>query len=327
MPHTRIGVVGAGVIARRHVRTLGRFPDVRIAAVADPDQERAGALAEAAGARAHAGVDAMLDTEELDAVYVCVPPFAHGAPERAVAARELPFFVEKPLAADLATAEEVATVVRERGLVTGVGYHWRWLDTVDRLRELLADRPARLAVGAWHDATPPVPWWQRRGLSGGQLVEQATHLVDTARLLVGEVEEGYGLGSRTARPGFPDSDVDDVTAVSARFATGAVGTFTTTCLLTGPHGVGLQVVADGLVAELTEKTLTVTGADGRAVHTAEGDPFEREDRAFVDAVQGEPDRTRADYAEALRTHRVTVTAARSVAEGVPLRVPAEEAAR
>ncbi|MGK5114110.1 MULTISPECIES: Gfo/Idh/MocA family protein [unclassified Geodermatophilus] len=322
MPQTRIGVVGAGVIARRHVRTLARFDDVRVVAIADPDTERARTLAGTVGAAVFADVDAMLDEARPDAVYVCVPPFAHGAPELAAAARGLPFFVEKPLATDLATAEEIDAVVREKGLVTGVGYHWRWIDTVEHLRGLLAARPARLAVGSWLDATPPVPWWQRRDLSGGQLVEQVTHLVDTARLLVGEIEEVHGFGARSERAGFPDSDVDDVTTVAVRFATGAVGTFVASCLLAGPHAVGLQLVADGVVAELTEKTLTVVDADGREERTAAGDPFAREDRAFVDAVQGGPDRTRADYAEALRTHRVTVTAARSVAEGVPLRVPA-----
>ena len=51
----------------------------------------------------------MLDAEGLDAAYVCVPPFAHGAPELAVFERGLPFFVEKPLAADLETAEQIAT--------------------------------------------------------------------------------------------------------------------------------------------------------------------------------------------------------------------------
>jgi predicted dehydrogenase len=311
--------VGAGVIARRHVRTLSAFADVEVAAVADVQADRAGELAARVGARAFDDPRAMLDAARLDAVYVCVPPFAHGPLEREVVERDLPLFVEKPLAADLGTAEAVADLVAGRGLVTGVGYHWRWMDTVERAQELLAGRPARLVTGAWLDATPPLAWWQRRDLSGGQLVEQATHLVDTARVLAGEVDEVYAVAGRTDRPAFPGCDVDDVTAATVRFASGAVGAFTASCLLGRAHRVGLQVVADGLVLELTQQELLVTAGDGDPqVHPADGDPFAREDRAFVDAVQGRPDRTRATYAEALRTHRVTTAAVRSAALGRPV---------
>src|SRR5918993_979067 len=145
----RIGVVGAGGVAARHVRVLSGFDDTEVVAVADTVPEAAERLASTCGARAYPDVDTLLDAEQVDAVYVCVPPFAHGAPERAVLARRLPLFVEKPLSVDPATAEEIGALVREAGVVTGTGYHWRCLDTVQRAQELLAGSPARLAVGSW----------------------------------------------------------------------------------------------------------------------------------------------------------------------------------
>lgn len=50
MTMTTIGVLGAGVIARRHVRTLLRFLDVRVSAVADVQADRARELAATVGA-------------------------------------------------------------------------------------------------------------------------------------------------------------------------------------------------------------------------------------------------------------------------------------
>lgn len=320
MSRTRIGVLGAGVIARRHVRTLARFDDVQVAAVADVQPDRAAALAATVGAAAYPDLGQMLDGERLDAVWICVPPFAHGAADLQVVERGLPMFVEKPLAHDLATAERIAARVARAALPTAVGHHWRWLDTVERARDLLADRPARLVTGYWLDATPPIAWWQDQDRSGGQFVEQAAHVVDLARLLVGEVEEVFAYTGRTEREAFPDSTVSDVTAASARFAGGAVGSFTATCLLGWPHRVGLHLFGDALAVELSEKEMRVRTPRGTTTYVASGDPFEREDRAFLDAVQGGPDRTRTTYAEALRTHRVTTTALRSAASGVPLRV-------
>jgi predicted dehydrogenase len=316
----RAGIIGAGVIGRRHVRTLKRFADVEVAAVADVDLERARELAATVGATPYADLRAMLDAERLDAVWVCLPPFAHGEAELEVIDRALPMFVEKPLAADLETAERIATRVAERGLLTGVGYHWRWLDTVERAQELLAERPGRLVSGYWLDSTPPIAWWQRQELSGGQFVEQTTHVVDLARLLVGEVEEVFAYAGRLDREAFRDSTVWDATAVSARFAGGAVGSFSSTCLLGWPHRIGLHIYGDELAVEVSEKAMVVRTPDGERRMEASGDPFESEDRAFLDAVRGEPDRTRVTYEEALKTLRVTTTALRSAAAGTPLAV-------
>jgi predicted dehydrogenase len=320
MTATRIGVIGAGVIARRHVRTLARFPDVAVGAVADVQVDRARELAASVGAQPYDSPFEMLDRERLDAVYVCVPPFAHGRLDLGVVQRGLPMFVEKPVAVDLTTAERIATAVEETGLLTGVGHHWRWLDTVEWAQEFLVDRPARLATGYWLDATPPIGWWQRQDGSGGQFVEQAAHVVDLARLLVGEVEEVFAYTARTPRAGYPDLDIADVTVASVRFTTGAIASFTATCRLGWPHRVGLHLFGDGLALELSEKELRIELGHGPTVLPARDDPFQREDRAFIDAVQGGPDRTRSTYAEALRTHRVTTGVMRSAAEGRPVSI-------
>jgi hypothetical protein len=64
----------------------------------------------------------MLETQQLDAVYVCIPPFAHGEPELDLIRRGIPFFVEKPVSLGLDVAEEIAAAVSKAKLITGVGY-------------------------------------------------------------------------------------------------------------------------------------------------------------------------------------------------------------
>jgi predicted dehydrogenase len=197
----RIGMVGAGAVAARHVRTLLAMDGVELAAVADPALERAKELAAEAGAAAYPNHMELLAAERLDAVYICVPPFAHGAPELAVIDAGLPMFVEKPVAIDQKTAAEIAARLAGRPLVTCTGYHWRWLDIFDRAAELLADRPARLVQCSWLDKVPPPSWWLRRDGSGGQTIEQTTHVLDTARGLAGEVTEVHAFGAWAASNG------------------------------------------------------------------------------------------------------------------------------
>ena len=200
MKKARVGFVGCGGIAHRHFGVLASFEDVEVVGVADEDPQRAEEAAARTGARAFAGHEEMLAELELDALWICVPPFAHGAPERAAIARGLPFFVEKPVSLDVALAQEIDEAVRRSGLVTAVGYHWRYLDTVDEARRLLKENPAHLMSGYWLDQTPPPAWWRREDRSGGQMVEQATHIIDLARFLAGDVVEVFGMAS-PARPG------------------------------------------------------------------------------------------------------------------------------
>lgn len=310
-------------MAERHASVLGAMEDVSIVGIVDVRRRTAEKVAEQVGTSAFTDLPDLLDAAAPDAVYVCVPPFAHGDAERLLVKRGIPFFAEKPLGAGIEVTEELGTAVAERGLLTATGYHWRYHEGVQRARELLDGRPVRLAVGSWLDKVPPVAWWPHRERSGGQLVEQATHLLDVMRDLVGEVDEVHAVGSRSAReiPG----DVDDVTAATLRFAGGAVGSLAASSLLPAKHRAGLELVADGLRLVITETSLAVHDADGEATHPIDPDEAKRRvDRAFVDAVQGRGDDVRAPYEVALRTHRVACALARSAAGAgtVDLRQPA-----
>lgn len=309
----RVACVGTGFIAGRHLAALAKFPEVEVVAVADPVAERAHAAAQRLGVRAFDdGLD-LLAGEDLDAVWLCVPPFAHGALEQAALDRDLPFFVEKPLAVDLAVARDVARRVGERGLLTAVGYHWRYLDVVEQTRQLLLQAPPQLLLGQWLDATPRAPWWSQRDGSGGQLVEQTTHLFDLARVLVGEVASVTAAEATLPRPQWPDSDVPTASTVLLRFASGALGSISSSCLLTGRHRVGLRLVADGRVVELRERGLSdhELHVDDLQVVRSDQDPVAAEDRAFVDALLGRGNDVRVPYEEALRTHELVCAADRS----------------
>ncbi|MFG1777954.1 Gfo/Idh/MocA family protein [Micromonospora sp. NPDC049048] len=321
----RVGLVGAGGVARRHARVLDGFADVELLGVTDVVPQAAAELARAHGARTFGDVDELLAAGP-DAVYVCVPPFAHGPAEEAVVAAGVPMFVEKPVAVDLVTAERVADLVARRGLLTGVGHHWRYLPVVQQARELLGDRPVRMVAGAWWDKVPPVDWWSRRDRSGGPVVEQAAHVLDLVRLLVGEATEVTAYGDGTPPP-VDGADIDSVTTAALRFAGGAVGTLTAACVLGWKHRAGLEILADGLALSLSEDGLVVRDADGERRFAADPDAARvAVDRAFVDAVRGVGDDVRVPYAEALGTQRLALAIADSARTGRPVRLDVPAAA-
>jgi predicted dehydrogenase len=318
---TRIAVVGAGSVAQRHVGVLQGLHDVRVVSVTDPLAPAAEDLSRACDGRAFADVDDALDALPVDAVYVCVPPFAHGSAERSALARGLPLFVEKPVAVDVATAESVLSAVTAAGVVTGTGYHWRCMDAVATAQGLLAESPPALAAGHWLDKRPPVGWWASSAKSGGQVVEQLTHVIDLARVLLGEAVEVYAAGVRRPDTDRRDAgDIDDATAATVRFASGAIATLAATSLLSAKRRAGLDVFTRGSTLEISEAGLVVDDGSSRTEHRLGEDPKVTVDREFIEAVRGQRDSTRAPYREAVRSHRLACAISESAGSGEPVRL-------
>jgi myo-inositol 2-dehydrogenase / D-chiro-inositol 1-dehydrogenase len=322
MSRCKIGFVGAGGVALRHARHLTDIPDVEIRAVTDRHGPAACGFAEMTGSVAVPDIGALLDTS-VDAVYVCVPPHAHGYLEEQIVAAGVALFVEKPLGIDVCTARRIADLAGEGGVLTAVGHHWRYSEAVGIVREMLEDRPIRLAVGSWLDRVPPVTWWIKRTLSGGQIVEQAVHVLDLIRLLVGEVAE-VSAYVNTTPPNTPGADVDGASAAILRFRSGAVGTVSAACCLAWKHLAGLDLHADGLSITIHEDRLTARTPDGPLHRSLRPDDAKKAaDRSFVDAVLGRgtgPAGILVDYAEALRTHELACAITESAVQSQPVRV-------
>ncbi len=320
MTRLRVGCVGTGFIAGRHLSALAAMPEVEVVAVADAQPERAEAVAGRYGAHACTDGVQLLEQEQLDAVWLCVPPSEHGRLEQTALDRELPFFVEKPLAVDLPTAARTAAGVRRTGLLTCVGYHWRSLDVVAQARQALADRRVELFTATWLDSTPAAPWWSQRSGSGGQLVEQTTHLIDLARLLVGEIATVQALEVTHPREAWPQADVPTASAVLLRFTSGAVGTVTSSCVLDRRHDVSARLVVGDQVLDLRERALSdhelqISHGRTETLVRDRQDPIAVEDRAFVDALLAGHDRVPVPYEQALRTHAAVCAADASARDG------------
>jgi len=316
----RIAFAGCGGMHAEHARRLAAMPEVIIAGHHDLDADRAAAAAERFGGKACASPADLCDKAKAEAVFVCVPPNAHGEIETVLLERRAHLFVEKPVAMDAATAKSIARGLRTRKLVGAAGYQWRYLDTVQRAREALKGQCISLARGWWHGGMPDTPWWQQMEASGGQCFEQATHVLDLLRLFCGEVREVGALGSRGCLPERPEYTIFDSTAVSMSFKTGAVGVVSATCVDPCESRYGIELITPEKVVRLDEGVLTVREAGKVTVYTPACDPLEEQARAFVDAVMtGKKTRLRAPYADAVKSLQVGLAVNSSIDSGMPTR--------
>lgn len=311
------GLVGAGGIAERHRANLNELDGVTLAAVCDVDESVATRVADAEDATAYTDHETMYDSESLDAVLVCIPPFAHSDEETLAARRGLDVFVEKPVALDRETSDRIAAELEAAGVVTSVGYALRYSEAALRARELVDPEDLSLVEGRYAFPGPPdSEWWRRRDASGGQVVEQSTHVYDMVRYLAGDVAQVTAMGDRR----HVDSiDFEDTTVAVMRHESGVVSEVASTVAapemdvslrLTGPDvDLTLDPLANTLDGRVGDEDVDVDG---------ENDAFRDELRAFADAVADDDDDAgpiRSPYAEGCRTLGLTLDVNESLATG------------
>jgi len=314
----RIGFIGTGGIAQSHLRTLSGNADAQLIAYCDLDLARAQKAAEEYGGNAYRDFEKMLDGEDLDALVICTPPFAHGDIELAACEQGLHMLIEKPVAISTQAALPILAAVEQAGVTTVVAYKYRWEDHVQKGREMLADQTIGLVFGNFWGGIPGVGWWRVKSESGGQMIEQATHIVDMARFMVGDVQRVQAFGTLQAmNKVYPDFDVWDATVANLEFVGGAVGTISCTCLSENWGQSSLRVIAQKITVEVKGgEGIGWVDQNGEGQYEKQVDGYQQEAEVFVEAVMtGDRSKVYSDYADAVKTLAVTEATNLSIQNG------------
>lgn len=316
-----IGIIGTGWFSKMHADLLAGMEDVQLQAICGSNKQKGEDMARPYGAAGYAEVTEMLDAHKLDAVYICVPPHSHGAIERALIQRDIPFFIEKPLSSTTEIPASLLQDIKEHNLLTSVGYHFRYQDNVRRLKETLSGDKVGMIVGQWMGGMPGVAWWRNQEQSGGQFTEQTTHIVDLVRYLGGEVKEIYGMfGNRIMHEKHEGVSVADIGTVSLKLESGIIANISNTCVLPdGVGSVGLSFYNDRGLLDWNPDRLLEVRSGASTEYANNGNPYVAETEAFLHAVRtGDRSRILSDYEDGYMTLKVTCAAYDSAQSGLPV---------
>lgn len=189
----RIGIIGSGSIARNaHMPGYRAQTDAEVVAVCDIVPGRAAAFAQEFGiAHAYESYEEMLRREQLDAVSVCTPNFAHH--DTAIAALEAGLHVlcEKPIAMNLSEAREMVAAAHRKHKTLQIGLHWRFTSEAQLLKRMID--AGDLGEIYYGEATclrrRGIPSWgvftQKELQGGGALIDIGVHTLDHTMWLMG----------------------------------------------------------------------------------------------------------------------------------------------
>lgn len=124
----RIGIVGAGIMGRFYVDTLGDHPQAAIVGIASRRPENAATLAaQVPGCRGYDDWQSLVADDQIDAVIVATPDHLHTDIAVAVAEAGKDLLIEKPLATSFADAQRVVDAVEKAGVVAMTLFNHRWV--------------------------------------------------------------------------------------------------------------------------------------------------------------------------------------------------------
>jgi predicted dehydrogenase len=210
----RVAVVGLGKMGISHLALVRAQPEVELAAVCDSSSYVLGVLEKYTGVATHSDYEKMLRDVELDAVLIATPTRTHAGMVRSALQRNLHVFCEKPFTLSRTDAAELASLAAQRGVVTQVGYHNRFVGAFQEAKALLDSGALGTVTHALGEAYGPVvtkpkgsTWRSQRAEGGGCLYDYAAHPIDLLNWFLGEP---LGVGGTVLNRVFSRETEDEV---------------------------------------------------------------------------------------------------------------------
>lgn len=246
IPRLRIGIAGAGHFGRYHALKVAASDRARLVGVFDPDTERAKTIGWEAGAPEMAFAPLLA---AIDALIVAAPAESHHALAAAALRAGKHVLVEKPIAATLAQADELAALASERGLVLQVGH-------LERFSAAYRALDGKAGAPLYIEATRIAPF-KPRGTDVSVILDLMIHDLDLVLALVNSpIESVDAVGAPVA------SAHEDIANARIRFANGAVAAITASRISARTER-RMRIFAQDvyLAVDFAARKLTVIGRD------------------------------------------------------------------
>ena len=324
MKPVRLGFIGLGLIpTRAHLPALVPLAEagqVVLQAFCDVNEETLKEQAETFKPKAiYADHHEMFEKEDLDAIYLCIPPSLHTDEVLIAADRGIAVFVEKPQTLDMAQAVRFNDAIQKTGIVSQLGFMSRYYPSAEQVRQRLQERTPRHALlQALYSGKPLRYWTSRYELCGGSFVESTIHKVDLLRYFLGDIAAVSAFYvERRPGEGPEPMNMPHVYNVNFRFTSGVTANATTSRVLTNVNfsrGEFIIVSDDSLIEWSAQKVIE----NGEAIWEASENVnvFALQARAFIQAVQvGDPSKLRSTYADGMNSLAAVLGANTSAERG------------
>lgn len=224
-----IAIIGAGLIGPRHAASVVKCNDAFLVAFVDPNKQ-AEVVAREFGVPLYQNVDGLLASgTRPDAAIVCSPNSTHVPISKQLLDAGIHVLVEKPVAIDVRSGQDLVQHVKQSKNVALAGHHRRFNPYVVAAKKALSSntigKPIAIS-GLWALRKPASYYqapaeWRASSEGGGPILINLVHEIDILHYLLGPIVRVYAEQTLSQR----GHDAEEGAAIVLKFASGVVGTF------------------------------------------------------------------------------------------------------
>ncbi len=281
----KIGLLGAGRIGRVHAINIANHARSQLAAVSDVNEEAAGSLAVAYGAKAVSS-EAILADASIDAVLIATSTDTHSdLIEKATAAGKA-VLCEKPVDLSLERAQHCLNAVNGTGVPVMIGFNRRFDPNFSAIKASIAageiGKPELLSITSFDPAPPPVSYIK---VSGGLFRDMMIHDFDMANFLMGDVPTTvHAVGTSIVDPEIGKAGDVDTAVVTLTYSDRRIAVIKNSRRAVYGYDQRVEILgAEGLLSAGNVLENTVSKATKQGVTSAKPEFFflERYMRAYA----------------------------------------------
>jgi predicted dehydrogenase len=303
----RVGIIGAGDIAEKHLEVLSSFADVEVVALSSRGHPRVHDLANRFRVnQTFTDYRAMLETPALDAVFVLVSAVNVATVSGDCLRHGVPTFIEKPPGFSVAETQGLLQIARTNGCLNMVGLNRRFYSVIRKAREAILEAGGLVSImveAPENLAAIKALGFHPQKVIKGWMFANSVHCIDLLRFFGGDIKTICSLTSQW------HEEQQNSFGALMRFESGAIGQYFSNWMAPGRWNVILFGRGRRIVLNPLERgTVIDQSGENRTIEPEEVDlrfkpGFYAQDRYFLDCVKHKQpvSAPAADLAEAVLT--------------------------
>lgn len=227
-PRVGFALLGAGLVAPFHAKSIVAADDCELIAIADLDSKRAGKMADEYGCKACTSLDELLADDAVEVVNILTPNHLHHDAVLAVAAAGKHVLCEKPPAMSLTETDAMIKACDDAGVKFGIVLQCRIRKAIQAIRGAVMDGRFGKILQAdiymkWFRSTDYYlsdEWRKSRRSGAGVTIQHAFHYIDLLQYIVGPVAS---VDARMTNLAHPQVELEDSLRAFIEYRNGAQG--------------------------------------------------------------------------------------------------------
>ncbi len=245
----KFAIVGCGNIGRRHVAVMDKCDAAQLVAICDTDAQRLAELGETYNVATYDDYEKMLEEADFDIISICTPHALHAPMSNLAARSKKHILVEKPMALDTASANDMIQNAKNEGVNLWVVKQNRYNKPIMLVRDLLDNNrlgkvfmvQTNVMWNRHQRYYNESPWRGFKDKEGGALHTQVSHFLDLMIWLFGDIIEAKSLYSTLNH----DIEIEDCGVSALRFDNGALGSLNwTTCVYNANYEGSITIIGE-----------------------------------------------------------------------------------